>query len=1421
VHKKYTYKDGKRYGPYVYETKRVGDRVVTNYLGPDSAGWKKKLLLVAGIIVIVAVFLLLVYLPAPSSTGRVSFDLQVNSYLPGQKILGVINLFFKPGEFVQQNAIVRVKLGDQVKDIPVSELMHTNVVDNGNYYAEGVQLSGSGPGYGQEGEIISSPFIDAELRVYTPSSTDDVSLSPDESGASVVGNSVSNAGSEGSGRSSPSGSSEVSNAGEGVSEQGNNEVSSDSSNDQQTEANTPSTTTVKEHSSSSSASKPSDTPADSTSTDSGVTGNVVSDDEQIIPIRVSRNEPYSYKLESGQRAEIVDGSTTIDGESVSDSVLSVDVSDGEAKVTTSFFTTVHGYGPEFLGKEPAFTVHIDIDDLSLVAQEEGDMSVELIGDDQVIASHKESIAVAEPTLADVPVEPVEPVALSPPVVNDQIPSVRLSPGEVATVDLSLYFNDATSYTVELSEVTGTIEGSLLTLSAPQDKLARRAVVTASNDAGEVASSFLVVVSSGSISYKTEGRKIVVKAGEQAPPVELTTTVTSDEPLSSISLPASATNIEVNKEVDGELVSAVEPSSSSITGGGITGNVIIEVDAGKNAKNSFKHILKRIKAAFTGNVIAEDSGNEALTQSVSLPSTSDDGASTYVVTYELPAPKAEVKDTAHGQELVVSGPDDYHYPEVIVSSDIGHFKIKDKSQVQLFLLTDAPDVSDELLKDPSDVGETFVDTVTDNTLAEPGENGVIVVPDESSTSESDISVTGNAIVESAPELDNAPEVGGQQEKRRVAVPFDVYDTDEDGFLDYLELATSLSEQEYEIIIIVNANHLDETRTFISDIYDSVKELDGNWSETIPDGHYVRVTFEKNLTSVNDITIYPRVVSGTPRVEVYKANSDVLLEQFTTINDNEYNKIYLTNLTLPEDTFDLRIVGGACEFDHIIDPFADNGSAVQYIQSCGNLTTAGATYYVNGSFTPSGGNACINVTAANVVFDCAGYSLLGPSYTKPVVFTNQDNLTVRNCNLSASSTSGGVGIQLGGTASYAVVNNNTIRARIGIQLTGTGTNILIANTSVLNNGGPGCTNAISITGTPANSTIINFTGSGCSGNLIAAATNTLFNITISQSSFISSGGAAGVNLQIASSLIDSNNFTRSSSNGLTLSAGSGQNNTIANNIFSLNTLAGLKIAGANSSLVKNNTFLSNNVGLNATISNYGIFNNNFFDNNTVGIGVSFPSVGNVFVNNTLNRSTSVALRLDGTPTAAVVEGTIFDSSNNTYANISITNAQTGALDLFATTAYTNNASLFTLIDSNLGNYSFTTGFTATFNYSRFGTITFLQLITGTGINLSSEVFVINNSAYFNKSKDGLNKSANITLYGLPLSMTSPSILKDGVACGSACYNFTALTAGTVVFNVSSGGNYTINYTVTGADTTSPLVTINLPTNTTSILCLFCLT
>jgi hypothetical protein len=148
----------------------------------------------------------------------------------------------------------------------------------------------------------------------------------------------------------------------------------------------------------------------------------------------------------------------------------------------------------------------------------------------------------------------------------------------------------------------------------------------------------------------------------------------------------------------------------------------------------------------------------------------------------------------------------------------------------------------------------------------------------------------------------------------------YDSNNNSLVDYVEwVVPHLSNQSYLLVIeISKAEHLDSDRNFISDIYEDVKELDGNWSEVIPTGDYVRVTFEENLTSEKDITIYARVVNGTPKILVYEFEGLDLIAEFENIDNDEYNKIYLTALNGTQDVFDLKIINGSLVFDHIIDP-----------------------------------------------------------------------------------------------------------------------------------------------------------------------------------------------------------------------------------------------------------------------------------------------------------------------------------------------------------------------------------------------------------------------------------------------------------------------------------------------------------------------
>ncbi|MFA7707701.1 MAG: hypothetical protein WCX73_02020, partial [Candidatus Pacearchaeota archaeon] len=212
------------------------------------------------------------------------------------------------------------------------------------------------------------------------------------------------------------------------------------------------------------------------------------------------------------------------------------------------------------------------------------------------------------------------------------------------------------------------------------------------------------------------------------------------------------------------------------------------------------------------------------------------------------------------------------------------------------------------------------------------------------------------------IDSMPE---QTEKTYdIEVNFTAYDLDNNGNIDYVEwIVPHLSNQVYEIIYISNAEHLDENRSFISNIYEDVNTKDNNWSEPINNNEYARIVFERNLSYNNDITIYARAVNLTnlilnnnnlteeninetnlieeeinltnqtsnnsfSQIEVYTKDSNEIIAVFDNVSEESWYKIYLTNLSANEsyDSFDLRVVGdenlSAIEFDYIVDPTPGN-------------------------------------------------------------------------------------------------------------------------------------------------------------------------------------------------------------------------------------------------------------------------------------------------------------------------------------------------------------------------------------------------------------------------------------------------------------------------------------------------------------------
>ncbi len=277
---------------------------------------------------------------------------------------------------------------------------------------------------------------------------------------------------------------------------------------------------------------------------------------------------------------------------------------------------------------------------------------------------------------------------------------------------------------------------------------------------------------------------------------------------------------------------------------------------------------------------------------------------------------------------------------------------------------------------------------------------------------------------------------------------VLDLDEDGNIDYVEWqVVSLSEQVYEIIYITKAIHLDEDRSFISEVYEQVKSKDGEYS-LILDGEYIRVVFERPLDKTKDITIYARAKNTSAEVAVYREGDNKEIARFEGVDNENWYKIYLSNLNdgETEDTFDLKSIGKV-EYDYVVDPVAyDVGSNVS---KCGIIDASGV-YHMNNSITNNSiktGEPCINITSPGVSLDCRGFFIKSDD-NEVGIYSNASNTTLLNCNVSMGSENGGIGVKLAG-ANSSVLRNLSLNSNfIGVYFIGGNTSFL-ENSTLSNN------------------------------------------------------------------------------------------------------------------------------------------------------------------------------------------------------------------------------------------------------------------------------------------------------------------------------------------------------------------------------------
>jgi hypothetical protein len=324
AYKKYIKRNGKVYGPYVYHSRRVNGKVVSEYRGTkEENNYKKYVFPVLGFFILIAFIFGLSMLDRDFVSGRVVLDLGA-SYIEGQPLNGNLRFLLTEGELIPSNSSVIFETSTQRYEYPLNEVVPETPVE-GDYYISGKFLSGSGQGYGIEGQGDLNPIVYFTLKI--------IASSDNSSSEEVIVN--------------------------------------DPINEIIQDVNETNTTGLGEVVSNFFLAL---TP----------TGNVVLEADNLIEAEVSANNNYILELGEGQTAELISGSVKTDLEDLSDEILLLEKDGNNLIITTTYIQSNSGFGKDYLGNEEK-VLEMQLNDLGMIF-EPGELSVKVIYEEQEIVS---------------------------------------------------------------------------------------------------------------------------------------------------------------------------------------------------------------------------------------------------------------------------------------------------------------------------------------------------------------------------------------------------------------------------------------------------------------------------------------------------------------------------------------------------------------------------------------------------------------------------------------------------------------------------------------------------------------------------------------------------------------------------------------------------------------------------------------------------------------------------------------------------------------------------------------------------------------------------------------------------------------------------------------------------------------------------
>jgi hypothetical protein len=381
AYKKYIEKNGKIYGPYVYHSKRVGGKVVSEYRGrkKEEKKFRKKLVIgLAAILLLFAIFWVIFF--KTQFSGRVVLDIE-QQYNEGELLEGKINIKLKEGELLPYNSKLIIENANKQYEFNLSEIIK-NETSSGTYFLENLEITGEGKGYGKIGKKEIIPTVFFKLNI----------TSQEETTAEINETPIQNETTE----------EQINNKTENMSE-----IISEEPTEIITEVPTTETQieTIEEESIQDTTNQEEITEKITNETQPTITGNVISNTvssistffktiltgqiiQEEIQGDVSKNNPKEYNIPENSNVEIISGSVQTEEKELEKNILNIQIENGKAIISTNYSEIEQGFGKEYLGKE--IILPVDLNELNL-SLKEGEIVVKINYNNQEIYSLKDQI----------------------------------------------------------------------------------------------------------------------------------------------------------------------------------------------------------------------------------------------------------------------------------------------------------------------------------------------------------------------------------------------------------------------------------------------------------------------------------------------------------------------------------------------------------------------------------------------------------------------------------------------------------------------------------------------------------------------------------------------------------------------------------------------------------------------------------------------------------------------------------------------------------------------------------------------------------------------------------------------------------------------------------------------------------------------